>query len=769
MKFHTKILVFSLLCSASTMSMSAQHTIKGHLLTATDRVAIADGYVVLLQEGKIIDAVQTDKAGAFKFVNKKDGSYQLNFSGLGYASLVDSLHIVGSVDTVYCLKRLEVNLSEATITADASESIKRMANGQRFVLSAKAKKLRNPYQALKEIPLLISDPNTSSVKLQNGSVPLVLIDGNMVNSGISPILPEDIESVEVINSVSARYLQDGISSIVNIRLKKRTHPYLWLEAATRHEVPIHKGFGVGYFEVGNQKYSLYGRVAYDYTHDSETESSVNRNNTGYTQNFERKACNNMDSWLGELLFKYCATPKDYLAFQFYGTMADIKDNQMGNGLFQPNANKLAQRYLLSAQGKEDSKIATTSLYYKHSFDDSKTLETRLAYNYNKNNYDALRTDAYDDQIFTTPSVFDNERQSVNLNIDYAQTLKNNQEFIVGSSSLMQYNEVNNVQQLQTTQSTRFKHDYFNQYFYVGYSANLKDKVYYGASVGIEGIWQKSAGRKSHYFRPKANANATWLITPHHSLQLSYTLTNTAPSVANLNPYNISTDSLVIEVGNPNLKPQMMHYVGLNYTFNAGKFYLMPNAYYKRINDMIEACGYTHEGIYYNTYANSGHFSQTAAGIDLSYRFKWGQVYGGGGWYANYYENQHAKHMAYASCGFDASIKNFSFFGNLSYNSRSYTKIAYTQYYRPSTATLQVNYNFTPDFYIGICLQHFTGENRVKTVTNDGSFRSIVETRYKEQNLRPFFILRYTFRKNPKSKIRLGKVLDSKEQGITIKR
>lgn len=113
--------------------------------------------------------------------------------------------------------------------------------------------------------------------------------------------------------------------------------------------------------------------------------------------------------------------------------------------------------------------------------------------------------------------------------------------------------------------------------------------------------------KSHYFRPKANANATWLITPHHSLQLSYTLTNTAPSVANLNPYNISTDSLVIEVGNPNLKPQMMHYVGLNYTFNAGKFYLMPNAYYKRINDMIEACGYTHEGIYYNTYANSGHF------------------------------------------------------------------------------------------------------------------------------------------------------------------
>ena len=54
----------------------------------------------------------------------------------------------------------------------------------------------------------------------NGETPLILINGNIINSGISPINPSDIESVEVINTVPARYLQDGYNGIVNIKLKK---------------------------------------------------------------------------------------------------------------------------------------------------------------------------------------------------------------------------------------------------------------------------------------------------------------------------------------------------------------------------------------------------------------------------------------------------------------------------------------------------------------------------------------------------------------------
>ena len=39
-----------------------------------------------------------------------------------------------------------------------------------------------------------------------GGSPLVLVDGRIINSGITTIDPKDIESVEVIDVVSARYL-----------------------------------------------------------------------------------------------------------------------------------------------------------------------------------------------------------------------------------------------------------------------------------------------------------------------------------------------------------------------------------------------------------------------------------------------------------------------------------------------------------------------------------------------------------------------------------
>lgn len=77
--------------------------------------------------------------------------------------------------------------------------------------------------------------------------------------------------------------------------------------------------------------------------------------------------------------------------------------------------------------------------------------------------------------------------------------------------------------------------------------------------------------------------------------------------------------------------------------------------------------------------------------------------------------------------------------------------------------------YHPDFYIGICLQHITGEYQSKTTTIDGSFHSVTENHYKDQKFRPWAILRYTFRKNADKKHKLGKVLDSTEEGISILR
>ena len=113
-------------------------------------------------------------------------------------------------------------------------------------------------------------------------------------------------------SSKRRYIKDGIKSIINIKLKRKNHPYIWYELATRHDIPLCNGFGVGYFEVGNPKYSLYGRSSVSYIYHNDIDSDISRSDTGYKQSFSQRNRQDKRNWLGELLFKGNPSQKDYL-------------------------------------------------------------------------------------------------------------------------------------------------------------------------------------------------------------------------------------------------------------------------------------------------------------------------------------------------------------------------------------------------------------------------------------------------------------------------
>lgn len=344
--------------------VSLQNVFHGEIVSKEGKGGIADGYVLLILNGKIFKTTSSDKKGHFSMKNVPDGNYIVEVTCLGYQSVSDSLKIIGSTRRNFQLAEEAKELEEVTVVADRSQIVKRTANGEVFYLSSTAKKMSNPFRALQEIPAIISDANTSSVKTLDGKAPLILINGNMVNSGIGPISPEDIESVEVVNSVSARYLQEGVTSILNIKLKRHAKPYLWLEGATRHEIPLDNGFGVGYFEVGNHKISLYGRAAYHYKYHEDVVSSVNRTNTGYRQTYDQSTRTDAHKWIGELLLKYQITTNDYFAAQFYDSYNSTEGKSSAQGNYLTD---ISQLYGFQSFDKNKSNILTTSLYYKHSF------------------------------------------------------------------------------------------------------------------------------------------------------------------------------------------------------------------------------------------------------------------------------------------------------------------------------------------------------------------------------------------------------------------
>ncbi len=181
------------------------------------------------------------------------------------------------------MEEMNFVLNEVQVVGDRSNTVKRTATGQRFFLSAQSKNSGNPYRALNEIPVLIANQALQKVTMADGNSPLILVNGNVVNSGIASINPKDIESVEVMDVVSAKYLQKGVSNIINIKLKDKLAPYIFLQTMGRADVPIRQTMGAVYFEVGNTKYSLYSRFAADYTKDDEIENEGWQRGNNYLQ------------------------------------------------------------------------------------------------------------------------------------------------------------------------------------------------------------------------------------------------------------------------------------------------------------------------------------------------------------------------------------------------------------------------------------------------------------------------------------------------------
>ena len=755
---------FILLCCLLTVSVaSVAQTVSGNVISREDGEPVIGAYVGMFAGDSISSIGQTGLKGEFSFSLKEPSRHTVTVSALGYkdAELSFMPDTLSAPLLIYMdVDKSGVELGEVVVSADKSEMVKRTANGQVFFLSKEAKGKSNPFVALQEIPVIISDPNTSRVTTLDGKAPLVLINGNRVNSGISPVSPSAIESVEVIDVVPARYLQMGYTSIINIKLKRASAPYVWLEAATRYNIPS-SGMGVGYFEVGNQTYSLYGRASYNFTHDEDVDLSTSRGNTGYTQTYDSRNRTNAHNWLGELLFKWNPTENDYFAAHAYVKYDHSRLTEHGVGEYREAA---AIPYAFGSDELNKGRVVTSSLYYKHSFGENNDLEVRAAYNHNGNDFDSERKDEFGTETRTAISVFNNLRNSGNLDIDYSKSFASGLSMAFGSHTTGSFDRIDQV----STGYPVFRHRQLNEYIF-GSLSGKAGRVFYLVSAGVESIWLKAGDTDNNYVRPRGALSGTWSINPNNSLQLGYTLSNEAPDVAMLNPYDTSTDSMMVVSGNPYLTPQTTHNVRLNYTLNVGRFYLSPTVSYRAVSDLIEAGGFTDEGIFHSTYLNAGHYSNINYNLTASYRFKWGRIGGYGGWIDYYYKDQSSRRAYFCGLNFNAKVNDHvSFYGYLYHTNREVARNSTVKYRNfPASAQVQVNYNFTPDFYIALGLDF---NSRTRTLVKEGTYYSVTDRRFIDKDLMPWVLIRYTFRKNSDRKMKLdNNIINAQERGINIKK
>jgi hypothetical protein len=185
----------------------------------TDEIGtgIYEAQIYLYLNGELEALAHTNTNGEYRTGKVPQGKYQVVVSCMGFNSKDDSVAIDQDVTLDFILETRSIMLDSVVVMGRNSRPT---SKGHVFYLSKKAKESGNPFVALQEIPLLYSDPVSESVRSSDGQSMMILIDGMRVNSGISPIDPSRIKSVEIIDVVGAKYMRQGVKRIMNIKLKK---------------------------------------------------------------------------------------------------------------------------------------------------------------------------------------------------------------------------------------------------------------------------------------------------------------------------------------------------------------------------------------------------------------------------------------------------------------------------------------------------------------------------------------------------------------------
>lgn len=216
-----------------TGSGQKEYQITGRILDKQSQEPVSYASVILMDgdsEKNIAGAV-ADESGQFFITGFKDGKYKLRVSFMGY-SVADPMELTVSSRENYFnfgsifLEEESVGLQEVVV------------QGQRQLIEERVD--RTIYNAendlttiggdaadvLRRVPMLSVDLD-GNVSMRGSSNILVLIDGrqsaivaNNIAEALKQIPAEEIKSVEVITSPSAKYDAEGTGGVINIITKK---------------------------------------------------------------------------------------------------------------------------------------------------------------------------------------------------------------------------------------------------------------------------------------------------------------------------------------------------------------------------------------------------------------------------------------------------------------------------------------------------------------------------------------------------------------------
>jgi len=622
--------------------------LEGTVLDAATKKPVEFATITLLplSGNTPLDGGVCDERGRFKLQGLAAGEFRLQISFIGYATQTRNVTIGAGLTTVpvVSLESSAQKLGEVTVTGerDVIET-----KPDRIVYNAE-KDITNSggtaADVLRKVPLVNVDPE-GNVELRGTSNVRVLINNkpsgvvaSSVADAMKQIPADQIKSVEVITTPSAKYDGEGTGGIINIILKKNNlegiNGSVGLAAGTRSSngnasLNYRKGkvglssslSGFGFYSPnrndltrylkdgsGNERLALeqqgdgntlggggFGRLGLDYDPAQYHNLTLNvqgnlfRNSGNYGQ-FNNLLLPVADEFTRDTDRRF--RTQSYDVNGSYTRTFEQKRREW-SVLAQHTRNRNVQAYYLDQfAGRTTENFAKD--YREESDNLSRNLETTLQTDYAHPFSETalletgakaiLRRVSSDYDVFTSPLT--------GSNIDPV--------FNADRSNLFDYNQ-----------------DVLAAYGTYGFSASKKVSFKLGAraeNTRITGSFQQqqsdNSSVKQNYLSVLPNLSLSYQPQnpkkPGQTLRIAYSKRIQRPQIFYLNPFRNSSDSLNVSFGNPELEPELTNSYEINYTTFIKGSVLNLSAYARRTGNAIEAVRYIdRNGVNVQTFSNIG--------------------------------------------------------------------------------------------------------------------------------------------------------------------
>jgi outer membrane receptor protein involved in Fe transport len=613
--------------------------ISGTVLDANsgDPVEFATVAIIDPSTNKPIDGTVCDDKGKFDVPKLANGTYKVVISFIGYESY--------SQDVAVTDRRSSIDMGTVKLGASVTQLNEVVVEGQRSLVEEKVDRMiynaendatsrgGDASDVLRRVPMLSVDMD-GNVSLRGNQNIRVLINNkpstitaSSVADALKQIPADQIKSVEVITSPSAKYDAEGSAGIINIITKKNTMQGFTLSLDGNVGL---RGSNLGLngnFRTGKMGFSLggWGRSNYNVT-----GSYLNEQLTTNLTRQEASTRNNGIFGNYNLGWDYDINKKNSLVASVRIGARNGHNYQDGL-LTQTFVNNTLESASLRNVNVEDlSNNVDANLTYTHLFDQQGkefSLLTSLSRNNRTNDFVNNILDLTDESIISRlKNNNDSYNQEATIQADYTTPLGKKQIIELGGknisrivSSKYQYFSATGSDGdyvLNTNASLSNNLDY-NQNVTAGYLAY---------TVSLPKGYSLKAGGRYEYTTIQANLQdeqeidipSYGVLVPSANLskklkngtvKIAYNRRIQRPSIRYLNPNIQASNNVNISVGNPILSPEYTNNYELSYStfmkgasFNISTFVRNTN---NAIQDVRDTTTFNGNHVIRTTYQNIG--------------------------------------------------------------------------------------------------------------------------------------------------------------------